>query len=353
MRVKTQFENLGDAVIVGELVQLLRESGDVVVSTSGVPASFVQSMRLNRSGPLGEVRRVGAVAFWSRLALSLLLGKRPRYVLMPGGIEGELTAGRLLKHRVVTWGLCLMRTLGARVLQCGVSYDRIGANHAKALRRRVEQVDLHLVRESGSLRYASTIGVRVDGSLPDLAFAIASAQSNDASRRGAIGVSFRVDKAASVLQLVRALAPKIAERSAGRDIYCVVQVKRDAEAMRVLAADLLASGCTRVTVIDVSNDLTRARETYLRCAEVYSNRLHVLLLGLASGAVPVPVLVPDSDSKVEYVWAEMELRDVVQYIDSWSGELPARAREARIHAMSMRQRLHDDWRAWVTRVDLS
>jgi polysaccharide pyruvyl transferase WcaK-like protein len=242
--------------------------------------------------------------------------------------------------RLMTGVLALCRLAGLTIIQVGLSYARLGPRLAATVAERVRQVHLHMVREQGSREYAETQGIRVDGVLPDLAYAAFSPSLIDTGTlRDSIGLSFRVDKTAGGTRSFARMAEVVSRRYASMSILCVAQVARDVEGMRVLAAALRDQGCSKVTVVDCHHDMAAAEEAYARCSAVFSNRLHALLLAAREGAVPVPVLTVGVDRKIERVWADLGLADVVRFIEDWDGMIPGAAESTMDRAIEMSGRL--------------
>ena len=91
LRVKTQFGNLGDALINRELIRLLASHGDLVINLGKAPPRFKAWIE---DGIPSGATRTRAAGYWLRLVWALI--RRPfvqtkcSVVLNPGGYVGEV-----------------------------------------------------------------------------------------------------------------------------------------------------------------------------------------------------------------------------------------------------------------------
>jgi hypothetical protein len=115
LRVKTQFGNLGDALINRELIRLLASHGSLVINLSAAPPRF--RVWIDEGIPDAAIR-TGAVGYWLRLIWRLMrrpLGSGDLWVVLnPGGYVGEV--GRIAMIGKLLGGLRLriLRSLGCK-----------------------------------------------------------------------------------------------------------------------------------------------------------------------------------------------------------------------------------------------
>lgn len=303
MSIKTQFENVGDALIVRELVRLMAERSRAVVDLSRCPEEFRRTLALENIANVRVLRVIGFARLVWLIVLGRARGMRCYYFLVPGGIRGEKRVIHAVRHVAYTLFLFLLRTIGVSLCHVGISYDNLGPRHARLLRLRALVLSAHVVRDRLSAFHLTEHGVRVDAVVPDLAFNLIDERLQANSRRDAVAVSFRCDKypekRAEIVEFVERI---IQERSEGRqkplDVRFVSQVRRDDSFMSDLWRHFSSDRRVSASLHLCSGDIEECRRIYADCASVYSNRLHALLIGLSCGAVPYAVVDRSADAKI-------------------------------------------------------
>lgn len=300
--VSTQFENVGDALINRELIRLVAQSMTATVDISRCPPQFLRTLGI--SGRDDTKLERSQMGFFISMVRDRLRGLRPYYFLNPGGYFGEIStaaaAGSLARIAI----LIALRAMGVRVCQIGVSYERIGARHAQILRFRAALLYRHMVRDRRSARYAASVGMRVGGTMPDLAFGTAAIGEPAVKERRSLGISFRLDQEGSettehVTQLIRSLDEELPPAITFK---FVSQVKRDETGLRKLAEAVRR----RAHVFcDVSDSIEGCEQAYSDCSYVVGNRLHALLIGALAGAAPLAAIDKASSEKVAGLFEDL------------------------------------------------
>lgn len=312
LSVKTQFENVGDALIVRELVKLTSQRIDTFVDLSRCPPAFRRALGLDTLANVVCLETLGTARLIWKVILTRLTGRRPYYFLVPGGRGGEMSMASALRAWLYNLLLALLRVIGVRVCHVGISYDRLGLRHGRILRWRSKLLYEHAVRDDITREYLETHGVRVDRVLPDLAVNIFGDHADGKSVKDAIALSFRVDKypdrqkeiEQSIHEIVRARGGK------GR-VKFVSQVRRDDEFMKLMAARIREAEGVPVEFHACHDDIMKARAAYEDCASIYSNRLHALLLATSTGAKPIAVIDGARDVKIRGAFRSLGLEDRV------------------------------------------
>ncbi|WP_159094844.1 polysaccharide pyruvyl transferase family protein [Stenotrophomonas sp. ESTM1D_MKCIP4_1] len=314
MHAKTQFDNVGDALIVGQAVALMSEHMNVVLSAKGIPAHFSKQIRESTKAPYSELDS-GKAEIFLALALRRMHGLRSYYSLIPGGINGEKSKGSYLSGTVYNLALQLMALLGIVTVQMGVSYDKLGVRHQKLLRGRARALSYHFVRDSQTDEYCRERGIKHSGVAPDLAFVMFPDTSKKSSG-SRVAFSFRTDRGG------RPLIEKIGEMinasfAVDTQIVLVSQVARDTPGMLELQELLMSLGF-KCDFEDVTDSLNAASKVYSTCSLIYSNRLHALLLAASNGAAPCPVISAQVDRKISGIF--LDVGDCISIeLDSWNG----------------------------------
>lgn len=292
---KTQFENAGDALINRELLRLCALHSDVYLDLSRCPGEFAESLGVSRFA--SGAKLVGTFRLFLTMVLSRVAGRDAYYFVSPGGYLGEKNGVAAAVAVVNSVILGCLGSIGVRVCHVGVSFERIGSLHRRILRWRTSFMFRVLVRDFESFEYAQSIGVRVDGVAPDLAFGAAHYRPWDRAGN-ALAISFRADQLDSQRSDFEALVRRLNEcLPMTVEFRFIAQVERDVRFLKQVA-DGLSGSARRVTFRDVHNRVDLALDAYAGCRTVVSNRLHSLLFGFLSGAAPVPIVHPHVNEKV-------------------------------------------------------
>jgi Uncharacterized conserved protein len=315
-RIKTQFENLGDALINRELIALLSRHGRVVVDATHAPAEFVETVIGSQDKPPLVVRQGPSFflrIFWRCLVLRLTRAPGTVWLaLNPGGNSGEISAATATKRRLRDLALRTLRLAGCKIALIGASFDNLGPRHAQRVAALSKIATLFSVRDSISAQYCEQSGIRVTDIVPDLAFNLggataASDRKPPADR--AIAISMRkVPSGQLEARILQALAQLDPDRASL--VHLCFQVKRDEEPQQRLR-DFLANHGYRAEMADVSRSIRETVEFYSRCELVITNRLHVLLLAAHSGTLPMAYLEPDEGPKIRGILRDAGLETLV------------------------------------------
>ena len=307
--LRTQFENVGDALINRELVRMSARHADVYVDLSRCPPSFRKTLGFENGQ--GGITVVNSPRLFRQIARSRMQGQDAYYFLSPGGYVGDRSGVSYLTGRVNTTVLQFLRSMGVHVCHVGVSYEGLSGRHVAMIKARSRLLYRHFVRDESSAEYIRARGVHVDGVMPDLAWGVyadaASATSGNPLRTS-IALSFRSDQfpkqAALLTQEILALDLALPS-SIG--FKFVVQVVRDHRAMEATMNAVRAQGTRDVELIDCHNSIAETLGAYRNCSHVVGNRLHALLVGAISGATPLALLHATANRKIEGLFASLGL----------------------------------------------
>lgn len=302
--IKTQFENVGDALINREMIRLALGNGDAVVDISRCPPEFA-SLLAPGGNTLGHISWIkSSEALFRRMLAERLRGNKCYYYISPGGYLGERKGAQYATGMMNTAALGMMKAIGVRIIHIGVSYERLGPWHARLLRGRTGLIASHFTRDTESAAYARSLGLRVDEVMPDLAFGAFGSLPESEGKRIEVAFSFRTDQSAAmraqfsdlVMQLSAALPTQIPFRF-------VCQVERDAPFLRELAE---ATTARPASFHDVSGNIDNCMRLYDTCTHIVSNRLHALLVGLIRGARPVPLVDAAHNQKIIGIFSSLD-----------------------------------------------
>ncbi|QPM92548.1 polysaccharide pyruvyl transferase family protein [Pseudooceanicola algae] len=311
--IKTQFDNVGDALIIRELIRLASDRAMTEVYLERAPESFRRTLDI-AGRPNVEVHDKGGFgALILNMLGARLRGIRCYYFLIPGGLNGDKSVKQFASGLVSLAVIALLALVGVRICQTGFSIERIGPRHARLLRWRSKVLYCVGIRDRISQAYAEDLGIRTTHLVTDLALNLFAENPTVApDPRGAIGFSFRTDKDPAIRDRLTGLAEEVCARTApGTRFRCIAQVGRDLPYMSELAERLEKRHPGQVDLVDAHEDISAAIAAYEPCQALLSNRLHGLLLGLRAGASPVALVVEELDHKIRGVFESIGLGDHV------------------------------------------
>lgn len=332
LSVSTQFENVGDALIVRELVRLAAERSHTVVDLSRCPPEFRSTLNLEAIRGVSVFNEGGTRRLITELVRKRLTRRPCYWFLVPGGRGGEVSRGRALKMAASTLALAALRLIGTRICHAGVSYDGLGPRHARLVRWRSRLLHSHAVRDARSHDHLRDLGIRVDAVVPDLALNLFESDTPPHERRSALAISLRLDKYPEQRAELEWLVGNIVDLATGvRKVKFVAQVRRDAPFMKELAA--AARDKVEAEYHMCHDDIEACLEVYADCERIYSNRLHALLMAMSRGAVPVAVVHGERDVKIRGVLEDLGLDAAILPLGEGEVELAA-IDPARVHEVA-------------------
>lgn len=306
--LKTQFENIGDALINRELVRFAAAEIPVFVDISRCPDSFASSLGLNELKNVTILKRFGTVKLFTKILFNRLCGVTTYYFLSPGGYFGEKQGKELISAWLNTAILACLWMIGVKICHFGVSYERLGPRHLKVILARSALLCRHFVRDSNSSTYATEIGIRVDGTMPDLAIGVAEGRSCSHYERNAIAISFRVDQWPGQLKVVKNLISNFCKSlEVDIKIKFVAQVTRDVVPMQEMAQIVSSEILNHVEFVICNDDIEKCIETYSDCRYIVSNRLHALLIASIAGCTPIAVTDKKYNHKINGFFFDLGL----------------------------------------------
>lgn len=160
------------------------------------------------------------------------------------------------------------------------------------------------------------MGLKLDGILPDLAFNIFDKGEATAPNDGSTtAFSFRVDKSPAGRARLEAITLEICRRlKPGSSVLFVVQVQRDLDVMQDLLKQAEDLGHLKCRLLVSYDDIEKCREAYKDCKTIISNRLHALMLGMSSGAVPIALVDRKHDVKIIGLFESIGLKDQIRVV---------------------------------------
>jgi len=314
LSIKTQFDNLGDALINRELCRLVADRAETYVDFSRAPQAFRRSMQVEGYRNLSILQRWGFVRLLLKMLSMRLSGRRCYFFLNPGGLGGKRkplkSLASALAYNVV---LGLLAACGVRICQTGISYDAMGAPERFVASWRRRLLYSFTVRDHLSAAYLNSIGMSVDEIVPDLSFSLYRQDVSVTDTRPAIAFSFRFDGKSHDQQIERAVRRVMKHQGPGYDYLFVIQVARDKAGMIRLQKACAGEGRTRL--VFCCHDIDELSQCYAGCAGIYSNRLHALLLAAHAGTSPYGLVSRGRQPKIESLFNDLGMADRLYFID--------------------------------------
>ncbi|WP_428820434.1 polysaccharide pyruvyl transferase family protein [Microbulbifer sp. MCCC 1A16149] len=313
--LRTQFPNLGDLLINRALLEEVLERGEVYVDVSGVPSWYL-SIILN-SLPCKNIRVRNVLSFYTSFLYSLALNIFKResstfLLLKPGGYMAITSLEVALRRGIHGASLHIWRLLGANIVRAPSSQRNSIGIFRYIDKFRLSAVSSSLIRDviSEEEMQDLTIPFLSSYDLAILFFALPrhslfKPQSNECASRSRLAISFRkprtIEEENHYLDIAEHLSGEV------RTVQFVSQVFYDDEINSRLAQSF---GAQFVQYLGTVNSIEDVVNQYEVAEFVISNRLHVLLLALLNGAIPIAV-VGDEDSKIEGFFAKLGMHNFV------------------------------------------
>lgn len=316
-RVKTQYENIGDALINRELITSLSERGGLILDLSSTPSRFKKNITGNQHGI--SLSR-SSLYFYLKMIREVIFGKKNvYYFLNPGGYGGEITRKAAVRMNIICFIVFLLTLIGVKVCRVGVSYSKLGSRHMSITRRMASLLYYHSVRDSVSENYCRNNNIKVGRVVPDLAFNL-TVNNGKENKDIDYLFSFRAFNNYSTKNF-ESNARDFFNQQRLLNIKLAFQVTFDEEYQYKLAR--LVS--PKLNVLDMTESLTDNSNIYGGVKYVVSNRLHVLLLALSAGATPIAIIDFVSNEKILSVFEDAGLGHLVFNASDFSFENVCRA----------------------------
>lgn len=288
------YGNIGDAVIRRQALRWVRGTGTIHAYVGNGPDHWREQLGLVAED---VVYRAGDAAKW--IGKLLITPGRPVLVFEPGEV---LLTNRQLPKELVFLLLTAVTRLRRGVVVRNPRAVREPAKAPTAVHRlasRLSQVALWRDRESLDI-------IRVGTPVPDIAFSEPLRNGTPLSERSTLLVSLRGPRPyppTSWFQGVTAYAEE-----AGLSIVTISQVREDEERSEELAAELGGTHVPWGDRTDIEQEAV-VRSTFSSANFVLTDRLHVAILGILSGAVPAEI-VPAPSGKIDRHFRQIGIESV-------------------------------------------
>ncbi|MFQ4139767.1 polysaccharide pyruvyl transferase family protein [Nodosilinea sp. PGN35] len=326
---RTQFENLGDLVINKILLDELRLYAKLVINIQGVPTWYQEALSVLPEERVDEKN----IKFRHRVLLNGLRAcfagdKNVFLVTNPGHHYGSMKAvgGQPLK---LLFYLILLRLSGIKVCRFGVSIGPFTGLRVLIEKVRSKFTYFDSVRDSLSINYAKSIGLKEPLFFPDLAWLIKTdfldntIQEED---RDFVVFSFRDLSSSAVKPLTSQtnlfdkldIIAEFCVEKLSKKILITYQVEHDYEFSKEIFDRYSAKygNVSKVEFIESRLDTVSMQMIYSQSYITFSNRLHVLMFSMAHGSLPIGIVDSNKNAKIVGIFLDSGMADLLLDISS-------------------------------------
>lgn len=315
---KTQHENLGDAVINRELLNLLSLYGKVVVYEGGMPKSFLITIgALSYTTIKNKFKFIIALFF-----ASIAQNKRVYFVLNPGGFSGGCNFFSFMKGLLLISIYALLNVIGVRIIRLGASIGPFTPRRLFLEKIKNRLMYKNTARDPVSLAYAQENGIFDVDYFPDFAFKLPFPEilKNKLSAKNTkyFGFSFRFENINYDTKLKKKLI-SIAKSAPDKHFFFTSQVDFDVEYNKSLVDFFIENGFS-AEYIECNEELSLMK-FYQQADEIFSNRLHVLLFSLRHGTLSIPIVSEEKNKKIIGIYQDIGLDRLVLLLENDAPQL--------------------------------
>lgn len=326
-RPQTQYENLGDAYIAKNLIEILSKKGTVYIDDKGVPDEYLEIIMNSSSLKVSQTGKHFMI-----LPFILRMQKNNvQYVFKPGHLYGGTNAlGGWRRILSMLLYFSILRVFGVKLLKTGVSIGPLSGGY-KFYEKMINKLSSFTgVRENKSFEYLNELKVKNNTRVRDLAFYSFPTQLDEQkSEREYLSFSFRklenskcsinenAEKIATILYNLKLLIELKHKKNI--KIALITQVQRDHQFNEMISECLEQRGyrVEKKLYYEISREsYSEISCLYSKSMFVVSNRLHALLFGLNYGAFPIGVGDEKENFKVKYILDDTNLNNTFFNIDS-------------------------------------
>lgn len=316
----TQYHNIGDQLINRSLLDYFRKFSKVIVSTGGMPLFYTDALALEAE----ERSSAYAGNFHMQLVLRALTAvfqkdTRIYFLASPPGDQSTYSFLAGCKYFLSGGLYLLLYLLGVRIIKIGFSIGPLGRMAKAGERFRALFIRHYYVRDSISLRFVQTMGIKQAKLFPDLCWSyqpttypqnmdIPSAESPKIMLSFRDGVHSEHSTETYQDSLVSLLSQFVHAHQEQYRFQVSFQVASDATFSEFLYTHI--KSFAPVSFMTEQIDLADAFQ-YQSASLVLTNRLHVALLAAKFGCLPVIVTDIGRHVKIKGIFQDAGLHPLL------------------------------------------
>lgn len=320
--LETQFENTGDLLINQVLIDQLSKFGIVVIDDRNTPREFLNALITNSNVITSS--HLGIYENFTDYLLKRTHDGNTSYLVYVPGVLYRFGFVRALKSFKQIYRNYKLQRKGIRLMRIGISIKSL--KHLNGFSEAINSRYFHayLLRDRKSIEKAKNYNLSNIGYIPDLAWAYSPTcgiVKSDRSNTKLVVLSFRsnnfggthdpenMEKIIAAMDNLLLSLPY--EKLAIKIAY---QVSFDRQAC-IQIFDFFRNRYN-VEIIDELLNIEKACSIYSSADIIFSNRLHVLLLGIVNKTLSVPLLNHYSNDKIIGIFKDNDLEETVLYYDN-------------------------------------
>lgn len=348
-KTTADFDNTGEVLIYRSLLNYLRKYGSVILND----ADSISPVFLKRIG-INEKERLSSnsphpfmLAIFIFAFKCLFTGDKVYFVT---GVGEHHVSGKkdILKNVISFFFLGFLKLLCVNIVRIGMSMRFGGKGEAMSEKLLSSVFDSYYVRDSLSKYYCNTANITKCGLAPDLSWGYNCDYSGTNNPQQFV-FSFRAfcesesnqEIYVEKLKLsIRQMIDHILALSNQTKILFTYQVDKDFGFMKLIYDEFYTS-TPQISFIDKLLTLDNAKDYYGVSSVIFSNRLHVLLLGYKYGAMTICLTDVVKHVKIKGIFDDCNLShnllDINSAIDERTSKFELLRKETLSNVRSMRR----------------
>ena len=316
-KTTADFANTGEVLIYSSLLQFLRKYGHVVIddSPSNDPL-FLERIGVRNEERLSSHSKLSFIPYMLRTSIRSLCSKQRIWFVTGVGEHSIKGTKSVIKNLLAFCFLFVMRCCGVRILRIGMSM-RFGGRWERWSERLLSLVvNFYYVRDSISQSNCKQAGVYKCQLAPDLSWGF-KVDYCGVEEKNVVVLSFRDfcesndGKKEYKSQLTKCILQVIdyyTENPHCQQILLTHQCNVDLDYMREIYS---LCNHEKIKLIEELVTLDNANEYYGRAGVIFSNRLHVILLGYKFGSPTICLSDIQKHRKIRGILMDNNLREVL------------------------------------------
>ena len=318
-KTTADFDNTGEVLIYSSLLYFLRRYGNVVIDDGPHNSPlFLERIGIREEERLSGLSRLSFIPYMFKSSLLSLFSKRRIWFVTGVGEHDIRGVKSIIKNLLAFCFLGILRLCGVHVLRIGMSMRFSGRWEMLSERLLSSIVNFYYVRDSISLTNCHQAGINKCKLAPDLSWGRKFNNLMGAEIvKTNIVLSFRdfcestADKDVykqKLTEKILLLIDRYTEDSQCGQILLTYQCNADYDYMREIY-----SLCQhkKVKLADELVTLDNAHKYYGQAAIIFSNRLHVVLLGYKFGSPTICVSDIDKHRKIKGILEDNHLKEAL------------------------------------------
>lgn len=290
MSLRTQYENLGDYLIAQATIDILKDLGDIALDIRKVPQNYLDLFEFPNNVKLVK----------KSFIKSILVSRNTNwtYIVKPGGHASSKT----LKSNIRTFFMTIYFLFTKIFFKTKIF--KMAHSHSDELSffdRFYEKIfDLNLTRDEETYNNYKLNYINNIYKFPDFALYYLNKPSKfyceDELKKENIIISLRYDRLNDESDISYSLAKKLLTEENLNTIIYISQVTFD---NKLNENESKKNNCEHVKYEINNSSIYQITKKYKTAKYVISNRLHVLLLALINGCIPIAIIDEKKDKKIE------------------------------------------------------